>query len=94
MCPFLAPDISLTLVPTDINIPIFLVLYLGYKITFRTKFWKPQEMDFVTVSFNDNLCSIFVNFFILTQGIPTPEETETPETPPKNFAERVANIIF
>jgi len=58
-----------------INIPIFLVLYLGYKFTFRTKFWKPQEMDFVT-------------------GIPTPEETEIPETPPKNFLERVANIVF
>ena len=48
---------------TDVNIPIFLVLYFGYKIIFRTKFWKPMEMDFVTVSFNDNLCSIFLDSF-------------------------------
>ncbi|KIM44430.1 hypothetical protein M413DRAFT_353125 [Hebeloma cylindrosporum] len=58
-----------------INIPIFVVLYFGYKIVFRTKFWKPLEMDFVT-------------------GIPTLEETETPEKPPKNLGERIANIIF
>ncbi|PPR02279.1 hypothetical protein CVT26_011698 [Gymnopilus dilepis] len=31
-----------------INIPIFLVLFLGYKIVMRTQFWKPEEMDFVT----------------------------------------------
>ncbi|KAF8956961.1 general amino acid permease 1 [Flammula alnicola] len=58
-----------------VNIPIFVVLYVGYKVTKRTKFWKPLEMDFVT-------------------GIPTPEETETPEVPPKNFGERVAAIVF
>ena len=34
----------------DINIPIFTVLYFGYKIIMRTKIWKPTEMDFVTVS--------------------------------------------
>lgn len=31
-----------------INIPIFAVLYFGYKIVYRTKVWKPEEMDFVT----------------------------------------------
>jgi amino acid transporter len=31
-----------------INIPIFLVLYFGYKIVKRTSIWKPLEMDFVT----------------------------------------------
>ena len=31
-----------------INIPVFAALYLGYKIWKRTKFWKPQDMDFVT----------------------------------------------
>ncbi|KAI5122499.1 hypothetical protein M0805_001407 [Coniferiporia weirii] len=31
-----------------INIPIFFALYFGYKIWKRTKFWKPEEMDFVT----------------------------------------------
>lgn len=34
----------------DINIPIFALLYFGYKIIMRTKIWKPEEMDFVTVS--------------------------------------------
>ena len=34
----------------DINIPIFTVLYFGYKSIMRTKIWKPTEMDFVTVS--------------------------------------------
>jgi amino acid transporter len=34
----------------DVNIPIFVVLYLGFKIVKRTSFWKPHEMDFVTVS--------------------------------------------
>ena len=34
----------------DLNIPIFVFLYLGYKIVFRTKIWKPTEMDLVTVS--------------------------------------------
>ncbi|KAF9473415.1 general amino acid permease 1 [Pholiota conissans] len=58
-----------------VNIPIFVVLYLGFKFTKRTSFWKPREMDFVT-------------------GIPTPEETEEPEEPPKNFGERIANIVF
>ncbi|TFK39733.1 general APC amino acid permease [Crucibulum laeve] len=58
-----------------VNIPIFLVLYFGFKITKRTKFWKPTEMDFVT-------------------GIPTMEETETPEIPPKNLLERIAAWLF
>ncbi|KIY63201.1 general amino acid permease 1 [Cylindrobasidium torrendii FP15055 ss-10] len=31
-----------------INIPIILTLYLGYKITKRTKIWKPEQMDFVS----------------------------------------------
>ncbi|THH09724.1 hypothetical protein EW145_g1807 [Phellinidium pouzarii] len=31
-----------------INIPIFFSLYFGYKIWKRTKFWKPQDMDFIT----------------------------------------------
>lgn len=34
----------------DVNILIFGVLYFGYKWIKRTKFWKPEEMDFVTVS--------------------------------------------
>ncbi|CAK5267222.1 unnamed protein product [Mycena citricolor] len=31
-----------------INIPIFLMLYLGYKLIYKTRVWKPLEMDFVT----------------------------------------------
>ncbi|KAJ7483172.1 general APC amino acid permease [Mycena latifolia] len=31
-----------------INIPIFAALYFGYKIVYRTRIWKPMEMDFVT----------------------------------------------
>ncbi|KAG6872319.1 hypothetical protein C0995_010922 [Termitomyces sp. Mi166 len=58
-----------------LNIPIFLVLYLGYKFYKRTKIWKPEEMDFVT-------------------GIPTLEETESPEVPPRNILERIASIVF
>ena len=32
----------------DINIPIFIVLFVGWKVAKRTQFWKPHEMDFVT----------------------------------------------
>ena len=32
----------------DINIPLFFVLWIGYKLIKRTKVWKPEEMDFVT----------------------------------------------
>ena len=32
-----------------INIPIFLVLYAFWKIFKRTRAWRPEEMDFVTV---------------------------------------------
>ena len=59
----------------DINIPLFLAVYLGWKIFKRTKVWKPEEMDFVT-------------------GIPTLEETETPEKPPANLGERIFDIVF
>lgn len=41
---------SIVSVLVDINIPIFIVLYLGYKIVKKTSIWKPLEMDFVTVS--------------------------------------------
>ena len=58
-----------------INIPIFVGLYVGYKVIKRTKVWKPEEMDFVT-------------------GIPSYEETEAPEVPPRNFGEKVANWLF
>jgi len=58
-----------------INIPIFVVLYFGYKIVKRTSIWKPLEMDFVT-------------------GIPSLEETETEEIPPKNIGEKIAAVLF
>ncbi|KAJ7708880.1 general APC amino acid permease [Mycena rosella] len=31
-----------------INIPIFAAMYFAYKYVYRTKIWKPLEMDFVT----------------------------------------------
>ncbi|KAM6495240.1 general amino acid permease 1 [Amanita muscaria] len=37
--------------PSDINVPIFIVLYVSWKFIKRTSFWKPHEMDFVTVGF-------------------------------------------
>ncbi|EJD00419.1 general amino acid permease 1 [Fomitiporia mediterranea MF3/22] len=58
-----------------INIPIFFLLYFGYKIVKRTRFWKPHEMDFVT-------------------GIPTMEETEVPETPPRTIPQKIAAVLF
>ncbi|KAJ1300845.1 hypothetical protein OPQ81_002485 [Rhizoctonia solani] len=58
-----------------INIPIFLGLYIGWKVVKKTRYWKTQDMDFTT-------------------GIPTVEETKSPELPPKNFGERLFNIIF
>lgn len=46
-------DISSTdlmwLVYQDINIPIFLALYFGFKFVKNTSIWGPDEMDFVTV---------------------------------------------
>jgi amino acid transporter len=32
----------------DINIPIFFLLFVGWKIYKKTKFWKADDMDFVT----------------------------------------------
>jgi len=31
-----------------LNIPLFVVFYVGFKLIKRTKFWKPEEMDFNT----------------------------------------------
>jgi amino acid transporter len=60
---------------SDINIPIFLILYFGYKFVKRTNIRSWEERDFVT-------------------GIPTPEETEIPEVPPRNVWEKIASVIF
>ncbi|EJD07463.1 general amino acid permease 1 [Fomitiporia mediterranea MF3/22] len=58
-----------------LDIPLFFLLYFGWKIYKRTKFWKPQDMDFVT-------------------GIPTMEETEIPEEPPRTIGQKIAAVIF
>ncbi|KAG6819068.1 hypothetical protein H0H93_015762 [Arthromyces matolae] len=58
-----------------LNIPIFAVLYFGFKIVKRTKIWRPEDMDFDT-------------------GVPSMEETESPELPPKNIFDRIGNILF
>jgi yeast amino acid transporter len=73
--PILIVVVILTLYRSDINIPLFFVLYVGWKLIKRTKVWKPHEMDFVT-------------------GIPSIEETETPEVPPKNIWDKIFNIVF
>jgi len=58
-----------------INIPLFIGLFVFWKVFKRTQVWKPHEMDFVT-------------------GIPSMEETETPEVPPTTFLEKVAAVLF
>lgn len=47
----------------DINIPIFVGLYVGYKVVKRTKVWKPLEMDFVTVRTPSHNSYIFLLIF-------------------------------
>ena len=61
--------------PSDINIPIFLAVYFGYKFIKKTKIRRWDEMDFVT-------------------GIPSLEETEDPEVPPKNVWEKIGRFLF
>jgi amino acid transporter len=58
-----------------INIPLFFSFFLGWKIIKKTKFWKVDEMDFVT-------------------GIPSIEETESPEVPPRTIGEKIAAVLF
>ncbi|KIJ97532.1 hypothetical protein K443DRAFT_105472 [Laccaria amethystina LaAM-08-1] len=58
-----------------INIPIFFILYFGFKYTMGTKIVKLGDGDFVT-------------------DIPTPEETEKREDPPKNVWEHIAGFVF
>jgi amino acid transporter len=82
----------------DINIAIFGLLYFGYKFVMRTKIWKPEKMDFVTVSvewWSYHDLPIDDLFYLLPlQGIPTPEETEMPFIPPKNIWESIAAVLF
>ena len=47
---FFSFDVSDFLV-AYINIPIFFVLFVGWKVIKRTKFWRADEMDFVTVRY-------------------------------------------
>lgn len=46
----LASDTYVVSCAADINIPIFVGLYLIYKVPKRSEFWKASEMDFYTVS--------------------------------------------
>ncbi|KAL4062542.1 general APC amino acid permease [Scleroderma citrinum] len=39
---------EMALIPPDINIPIFIGLYLLWKLTKKTEIWTPEEMDFDT----------------------------------------------
>jgi yeast amino acid transporter len=89
-----------------INIPIFFTLWIGWTLYMRTPFWRAHEMDFVTVrcvgarflydADHNSLTwlraiSIIIIFF---QGIPSFEETESPEEPPRNLGEKIFNILF
>ncbi|KAG2029954.1 amino acid permease/ SLC12A domain-containing protein [Suillus americanus] len=58
-----------------VNIPIFIGLFLLWKIMRSTVIWNLDEMDFTT-------------------GIPSIEETERPEIPPKGFWQHVAAVLF
>lgn len=80
-----------------INIPIFIVPYVFWKFFKRTRAWRPEEMDFVTVR-----CFRVVQFFYgcLTsakksfQAIPTLEETEEPEEIPTTVWGKIGSWLF
>lgn len=85
----------LTLLLLDLNIPLFFALYFGWKIIKRTKIWKPEEMDFHTVRIHaDFYCLDSQSDVSFHQGIPTLEETEIPEQPPRTIGEKIAAIVF
>ena len=58
-------DWLLNLALLDINIPIFVFLYVGWKVIKRTSIWKPLEMDFVTVS-SKWIMMAATNFLLMT----------------------------
>jgi amino acid transporter len=58
-----------------INLPLFIILWVGWHFIKKTRFWKPEEIDFVT-------------------GIPSLEETEIPEEPPRHIWDKIFNILF
>jgi len=37
-----------TFLTSYLNIPLFAILYIGYKVIKKTKFWRASEMDFWT----------------------------------------------
>jgi amino acid transporter len=78
-----------------INIPIFFALWIGWTVYMRTPFWRAHEMDFVTVrSGAIGFCKCRLTAARDFQGIPSIEETETPEEPPRNLGEKIFNIVF
>lgn len=79
-----------------INIPIFFALWLGWSLYMRRPFWRAHEMDFVTVRHSGRLHApaSYFSRVSFTQGIPTIEETDAPEVPPRNLAEKIFNIVF
>lgn len=77
-----------------INIPIFFGLWIGWSLYMRQPFWRGEEMDFVTVCLT---ASAFANMLAHSrdsQGIPTIEETDSPEEPPRNLGEKIFNAVF
>ncbi|KAH7922216.1 general amino acid permease 1 [Leucogyrophana mollusca] len=80
-----------------------LILINGFEV-----FWNFTAAKFLTAYINIPLFFILYAFWKITKktkvwdpskmdfytGIPPPEETESPEVPPHNFAEKVAAVLF
>jgi yeast amino acid transporter len=87
-----------------INIPIFFALWIGWTLYMRQPFWRAHEMDFVTVRrvgtafFFECFVSVrsltLARFPFPPQGIPSVEETDSPEIPPRTLGEKIFNVLF
>lgn len=86
-----------TFITDYINIPIFIVPYVFWKFYKRTRAWRPEEMDFVTVCLlSRRAVRLRLSYQCDTplQAIPTLEETEVPEEIPTTFWGKVASWLF
>jgi amino acid transporter len=75
-------------------VPVFLLLIIFWKYTRQTEIWKPDEMDFTTVSVLIDQTRSCLTWHVINQGIPSYEETEGPEILPKGFWQHVAAALF
>jgi amino acid transporter len=83
-----------------ISVPIFFGLWIGWSLYMRHPFWRANEMDFVTVRLTTFSAVPITNVGWThscahdLQGIPSFEETDSPEEPPRNLSEKIFNIVF